>query len=116
MRLAALTGSDEYRSRASETIRLVGELAGRHPTAFGHALAAIDLESTGIDEVVVVGDRPDLVEAVRTRYLPNAVLAWGEPYESPLWADRADGMAYVCRDFTCRLPVDTVEGLAAQLS
>ena len=50
------------------------------------------------------------------RYLPNAVLAWGEPYESPLWESRNVGFAYVCRDYACLAPVDTVEALVAQLS
>ena len=50
------------------------------------------------------------------RYLPNAVLAWGEPYDSPLWYGRRDGLAYVCRDYHCEAPVDTVEALGALLA
>ena len=90
--------------------------SGRHPTAFGHLMAAIDLNARGIDEIVIVGDRTDMVTAVQTRYLPNAVLAWGEPYDSPLWEGRRDGHAYVCREFTCQLPVTTVDDLVGQLS
>ena len=115
LRLAALTGEDRYRERAAETLRLLGELTSRHPTAFGHALAAVDLDARGIDEIVITGDRLDLVDAIRSRYLPNAVLAWGEPYDTPLWEGRRDGFAYVCRDFACRLPVDDVDGLVSQL-
>jgi hypothetical protein len=116
LRLAALTGHQEYADRAHATLRLVGEPSGRHPTAFGHALAAVDMHAGGIDEVVIVGERADLVAAVHSRYLPNAVLAWGEPYESPLWEGRDEGQAYVCRDFSCRLPATSVESLVAQLS
>ena len=47
-------------------------------------LAAVDQHATGITEVVVAGDRTDLVAGVQRRYLPNAVLAWGERYDSPL--------------------------------
>ena len=49
------------------------------------------------------------------RYLPRAVLAWGEQYASPLWEGRLEGKAYVCRDFACKAPVETVEALVAQL-
>ena len=49
------------------------------------------------------------------RYLPNAVLAWGERYDSPLWEGRVDGQAYVCRSYACQLPADTVAALEAQL-
>ena len=116
LRLAALTGDETYTTRARDTLRLVGQLSGRHPTAFGHLMAAIDLNARGIDEIVIVGDRADMVTAVQTRYLPNAVLAWGEPYDSPLWEGRRDGHAYVCREFTCQLPVTTVDDLLGQLS
>jgi uncharacterized protein len=63
----------------------------------------------------VVGDRPDLVDAVQSRYLRTAVLAWGEPYGGPLWEGRTDGHAYVCRNYACQAPVTTVEDLLAQL-
>jgi uncharacterized protein len=115
LRLAALTGEDAYRERAHAILRLAGPLATRHPTAFGHLLAAVDMERAGLDEVVVAGDRPDLVAEVQHRYLPNAVLAWGERFPSPLWEGREDGRAYVCRHYACRLPAADVATLAAQL-
>ncbi|MEY2590991.1 MAG: uncharacterized protein QOJ67_2975 [Acidimicrobiaceae bacterium] len=115
LRLAGLTGVDRYQQRGEAILRLLGPVAGRHPTAFAHLLGAVDLLDSGITEVAVVGDRPDLVAEVQHRYLPNAVLAWGEPYESPLWHAREDGLAYVCRDFACQAPVADVAALAAQL-
>ena len=115
LRLAALTGESRYLDRAHEIIDLVGSAAPQHPTAFGRMLEAIDIAANGLDEIAVVGDRPDLVAAVQTRYRPSAVLAWGEPYDSPLWADRPEGFAYVCRDFACQTPVSTPEDLVAQL-
>jgi uncharacterized protein YyaL (SSP411 family) len=69
----------------------------------------------GVTEIAVVGDRPDLVGVVQSRYLPNAVLAWGEPYPSPLFEQRADGLAYVCRNYACQAPVGEADALAAQL-
>jgi uncharacterized protein YyaL (SSP411 family) len=116
VRLAALTGVDRYRDRAEEIVRLLGTIAGQHPTAFAHLLGAVDLLDAGVTEIAVVGDRDDLVRVAQRRYLPNAVIAWGQPYESPLWAERRDGYAYVCRDFVCAAPVENEEALAAQLS
>ena len=116
LRLAALTGSDVYRQRAEDTIRLLSGPAAEHPTAFAHLLAAVDLADAGITEVAVVGDRPDMVTTVHTRYLPRAVLAWGERYPSPLLDERDPGLAYVCRDYSCQRPAATVEELVAQLT
>jgi len=116
LRLAALTGEDRYRDHADRILRLTGPLAARHPTAFGHLLVALDLAVHGIDEVVVTGDRPDLVAVVQRSFLPGAVLAWGERYDSPLWAGRADGAAHVCRDYACQLPATDPGTLAGQLA
>ena len=115
LRLAALTGEARYDEHARQIIGLFSSAAAQHPTAFGRTLEALDMAANGLDEIAVVGDRADLVAAVQTRYLPGAVLAWGEPYDSPLWADRPEGFAYVCRDFTCQSPAATHEDLVAQL-
>ncbi len=104
LRLAALTGVERYQQRAEAIVSLLAEPAGRHPMAFGHLLAALDLLAAGPVEVAVTGERPDLVATVQARYLPSAVLAWGERYESPLWVARDDGLAYVCRDYACLVP------------
>jgi uncharacterized protein YyaL (SSP411 family) len=116
LRLGALTADDRYPRAADGIIRLLSGPAADHPTAFCHLMAAIDLSSAGITEVAVVGDRPDLVSAVHTRYLPRAVLAWGEPYASPLFDGRAPGAAYVCRNYACQAPATTGDALVAQLT
>jgi uncharacterized protein YyaL (SSP411 family) len=115
-RLAALTGEMRYAQHSDRILQLVGQLAGQHSAAFAHLLCAVDDRRAGIDEIAIVGERHDLVAALTQRYLPNSVLAWGEPYDSPLWDGRADGFAYVCRDFACQTPVSTVEELLAQVS
>ena len=89
---------------AEEIIRLLSGPASDHPTAFAHLLAAVDLADAGITEVAVVGDRPEMVTTVQARYLPRAVLAWGERYPSPLLEGRDPGFAYVCRDYACQRP------------
>ena len=56
-------------------------------------------------ELAIVGDAPDLVRVAQVLWRPDLVLAWGEPFDSPLWEGRRDGFAYLCRDFTCQAPV-----------
>ncbi len=116
LQLAALTGEQRYANHAERILALVGDQAGRHPTAFGHLLAAVHLHAAGIREVVIVGDRPDLVAAVHRRYLPTTVLAWGEPFDSPLWEGRRPGWAYVCEHGACQAPVDSVDRLLEQVA
>jgi hypothetical protein len=115
-RLGALTGDQGYTNAAGAIVASLGEAMATQPTAFTHALGALDLLADGVTEIAVTGDRPELVEATQRRYLPRAVLAWGEPYPSPLWEGRRDGMAYVCRDYACLAPTSRVEDLEAQLA
>ncbi|MGZ4767842.1 MAG: thioredoxin domain-containing protein [Ilumatobacteraceae bacterium] len=115
LRLGALTGEVRYANHAEQVLRLLGRVMPQAPSAFSNALVALDLVGRGITEIAIIGERPDLVRAVRTRWLPNSVLAWGKPYDSPLWKDRADGLVYVCRNYVCQLPVDSVDDLVAQL-
>ena len=115
-RLSALTGERRYHEHANRILQLVGNVISQAPSAFSHMLAAIQIAHIGMYEVVIVGDRPDLVTAVHATWQPNAVLAWGEWFDSPLWEGRTDGNAYVCENFTCQLPVTTAEDLLTQLS
>jgi uncharacterized protein len=115
-RLAALTGERRYHEHANRILQLVGNVIPQAPSAFSHMLFAVEVAHTGLYEVVIVGDRPDLVTALHATWHPNAVLAWGERFDSPLWEGRADGNAYVCQNFACQLPATTVEELLQQLS
>jgi hypothetical protein len=116
VRLGAITGSDRYRRAAAEIVDLLGELLVRHPTAFAYTVEAADLLRRGLTEVVITGDRPDLVAVARRQWIPDAVLAWGEPTPSPLWEGRDGDRAYVCRNYACRVPAAEPEVLAMQLA
>ncbi len=114
-RLAALTGNSRYRERAIDTVQALLPLVARHPTAFGHLLCAADMIDSEMAQIVIPGEHEDLLDVVRVRYLPNAVLAWGEPHDSPLWEGRQSGRAYVCTGFACNEPVSSPAALAGQL-
>ncbi|HEV3281082.1 MAG TPA: thioredoxin domain-containing protein [Acidimicrobiales bacterium] len=114
-RLGAITGEERYRARALGVVDMFGPLLSEHPAAFAQTALTADALGAGLIEVVVTGHRPDLVDVVRGRWLPGGVLAWGEPTASPLWQDREEGRAYVCRQYACRLPADDPAALSAQL-
>jgi uncharacterized protein YyaL (SSP411 family) len=109
-----------YRVAAEAIIQAMSPALTTVPVAFTGLVAAADLARTGLAEVVVTGDRPDLVDVVRRRYLPGAVLAWGEAYPSPLWEGRTapevSDLAFVCRDYACQAPTADVTTLASQLT
>ncbi|MBV9660609.1 MAG: thioredoxin domain-containing protein, partial [Acidimicrobiales bacterium] len=103
IRLAALTGEARYRERAATLVEAMVPALSTAPIGFTGLVSAAHLLAQGTAEIVVAGDRDDLVALVTARYLPGAVLAWGEPYDSPVWEGRtgpdSDGKAFVCRGY-----------------
>ncbi|MFM9003268.1 MAG: thioredoxin domain-containing protein [Acidimicrobiaceae bacterium] len=116
LRLGALTGKEKFSRKAQEIMRLFTRIAEAAPSAFGNLLQAVYLVNKGVTEIAITGDRPDLVESVKKSWLPTAVIAFGEPYESPLWQDRRPGFAYVCQNYVCSAPVTTVDQLQKTLA
>jgi len=103
-RLAALTGTQRYAEHADQILRLLSNIASSAPTAFGNLLAAAHLKLSGIVEIAITGNRPDLLAHMQSQWLPTTVVAWGERYDSPLWQDRSDNVAYVCKQYLCMAP------------
>ena len=120
MRLAAMTGEDRFREHAESVVESMAPAVRAVPAAFTAMVSAAETARTGITEVVVTGDRPDLLRVCRSTYLPGAVIAWGTPFSSPLWEGR-DGpqqsdLAFVCRDYACKTPSREPAELADQLA
>ena len=130
-RLALLTGEAKYEDAGVEALRLIRDTMGEVPTAFGHALCALDLYVSRAKEVAIVGDpgsaatRALAAEVTTERFMPNHVLAVAETEDRasfdtvPLLRDRIalEGRptAYVCERFVCKLPVTDPAALAEQL-
>ena len=121
LRLGALTGEHAYSERAESVLRLLHELAPKHPQAFGHLLQALDFRLATVKEVALVGEelRP-LERVVRGRFRPHLVLAGGEPDGVPLLEGRdpveGRATAYVCEGFACRAPVTEARELEELLA
>jgi uncharacterized protein len=127
-RLSLYTGDAELEGAGVAALRPLRDLMVRAPSAFGHALSALDLYLSASKEIAIVGDLATagpLLDEVWRRFLPNAILAAASPDDTeagqtvPLLAGRVpeDGApaAYVCERFVCQRPVKDPAALAAQL-
>lgn len=115
LRLSALTGDESLREHAHDILRLLARVAPNAPSAFGNALAAALLLHVGTTEVVIPGTMPEFVSVYREEWRPHGVIAWGEAIDSPLWAGRSEGAAYVCRDYVCSLPARSAHEMRERL-
>ncbi len=128
----ALTGSARHREAALAALGALGSIAARYPRAAGAGLAVAEAVVAGPTEIAVVGPAADprtaaLHSTAMLAAPPGAVIALGdgtagaEPAEVvPLLAGRGlvagAPAAYVCRDFTCRMPVADPMELRAALA
>ncbi|HED64334.1 MAG TPA: thioredoxin domain-containing protein [Planctomycetes bacterium] len=124
LRLARITGRTAYEERAAGCMRSFSKTVARSPTAHTQLLAAVDFSLGPTFEVVIAGDpgaadTKALVRAFHARFAPNKVLLLRPPGETPAIAriapftkDQVPGenaTAFVCRDYTCKLPTSDVE-------
>ncbi|HWQ14826.1 MAG TPA: thioredoxin domain-containing protein [Roseiflexaceae bacterium] len=129
LRLAVIFDEPRYRERALAVLGGMAPFMERYPTGFGRYLAAAEFALFPVKEVALVGetgaaDTRALAEAVWRPFIPGKVLLHrppqgAPPIDSPLLADRAAiggrATAYVCQNYTCRLPVTDPASLRAQL-
>ncbi len=129
VRLANLTGRDDYRQAAEKTLRGFASIMERAPSATGQLLVALDMHIGPTSQIVLVGsrDNADTAEVLRElwrRFIPNRVLAGRDTTEhaSPtalekLFAGKKLGehqpTVYVCEAFTCAAPTHGKEAAIA---
>ena len=122
--LYLLTADARYRESATRAMEHLAPLAVQQPMGFGAALAVIGALASPVGQLVVVTAQLDnplqsdapLVTAARARFWPGSVTAIvGEEQAREFAASGFElfggrktlggaPTAYLCRDFTCRLP------------
>jgi len=130
--LAHLTGDASFTASAEKTLAGFGARLTQLGRAVPMMLAALSTYHAGLQQIVIVGP-PDqdetraLLDAVRSRFLPTALLVRIDPARQPdftrllPWTaslTMRDGRptAYACREFACQAPTSDPEALAAQLT
>src|SRR2546421_4267725 len=118
LQLARIYGDDELERRAVGVLRLVAPALARAPSAFGHALCALDLHLSPPREIAIVGPPgSEIARAALAPFDPNAVIAFGPSDDVPLLEGKTvmDGRpaVYVCERFACQAPVTDPRALGS---
>jgi uncharacterized protein YyaL (SSP411 family) len=127
LRIFAVTADRTYERPALEVFGMLHQAAARHPQAFGHLLQAMHFHFTPDREVALVGEQLAPFErVVHRRFRPTVVFAGMAPGDEeavaaiPLLQGRepvnGHAAAYVCENFTCRMPVTDPDELEQQLA
>jgi uncharacterized protein YyaL (SSP411 family) len=108
-----VTGDELAGAAARRLCDLAGSLLIQHPVAVVDLVHAWGFVDNGV-EIVAPGAPSELVNLVRSFFVPNSVLITGNG-SSPLLKDRLAGQVYVCRAGVCRLPVSSSDALQSEL-
>jgi hypothetical protein len=133
LRLAKYQSRDDLRDKAVQTMQAFAVRVNEQPFGFERFLAGVDFHQNPTQEIVFAGDpqveaAQALIRSVALDYHPNRITLLVEPDAArsdslrkryPLLEGKTmiDGKpaVYVCRDFTCKRPVTSVEDLRAEL-
>jgi uncharacterized protein len=131
LRLARMTGRDDFRQAAERTLaafdsRLKTQGAGLPQMLVAYAYAAARPQEIVLAGPMLVQQRPPLPEgdgsdmpamlaAIRRHFLPNTVILMARETGRSMPAIEDRATAYVCENYTCKLPATSVEELEKQL-
>ncbi|MDX2136357.1 MAG: thioredoxin domain-containing protein [Saprospiraceae bacterium] len=113
-RLGLLLDKSDWRTRSEAMLLELRDTVERFPLSFERWADAMQYAVFGWHEVAIVGrNASDKAKSIRQKHVPNAVLA-ATPVESaelPLLENKtgqADALIYVCRNYACQQPVQTI--------
>jgi len=121
LRLALLTGKDEYEQAARSVLEVLREPMARYPMGFARSLSALDFMLGRPKEVAIVGqpgapDTEAMLRVVFEPFVPNKVVAGGDA-DIPLLEGRhvrnGRATAYVCEHYVCQAPTTDPQELRA---
>jgi uncharacterized protein len=132
LRLAQITARSDFRVSAEHALSAFAPRLAAAPVALPYLLAACEFRMSDPRQVILVGERGaedtnSLVRALYSRFLPNRIvllvdsaetrraLAAGIPAVESMEKMGGRAAAYVCRNYTCQLPVSEASELAELL-
>ena len=122
VRLAQMTNRDQFRQSAGRALSAFASRLSVAPMAVPQLLAACEFAAGQPREIILAGERDSaamqaLLRELHRRFVPNRVvllvdsaeareaLTAGIPSIASMQPGDGGAAAYVCRDFTCQLPV-----------
>jgi uncharacterized protein YyaL (SSP411 family) len=112
-RLAALYERPDWHQAALSAVEFYAQSLSRNAFGFPALLQAHLVGSRGSELAVVAP--AELIHPIRRWFLPLTTLAYGPPDALPVLRNRQPGLAYLCQQGACRLPVESPEKLWEEL-
>jgi uncharacterized protein YyaL (SSP411 family) len=133
LRLGRMTGNKKYAAKAEKIVKaFAADIAG-YPAGHAQFMAGLNFALNLNYEIVIVGnagskDTLDMLAALRRRFLPETVVLFIPtdhkiaseinklaPFTRTMKARNGRATAYVCQDFVCKLPTNSIGQMLANL-
>ena len=131
MKLSIITNNDEYKNISDQLIKSSINLMNKFPNASGNWLCNLSYLLSTVKEIVVVGNPYDeelvkLKLQIHKTFIPNKIVvgknysSTEENYSELLLLKNKISLnnkptIYICQNYQCKLPVNTIEELTKQL-
>lgn len=132
LRLARYTGRGEWWDKAGRLMRAFGGSVQQYPMGHAMMLTALLFAEGPNREIVVAGrrerqDTQQLLQAIRKKFMPNAITALYEgdgagdqavrlmPFLEGKTASDGQPLVYLCENYACQAPVSSLAELEAKL-
>ena len=122
-RLSLIKGREDYAETANKMLDKMQHATIKYPTSFGRWAEALTAQIYPYAEIAIVGKNAENMAAqINTLYLPHkiimAVREENEAYPLLLgkYAKADETLTYICRNYACQAPVETIEGIIRTLN
>lgn len=133
IKLYYYTQKEDFLAKADQMIQMMSKPATGNPFGFGQLLSAIYLRIKTPLEISIIkyGEKSELGNYLNKKFLPNAITAIAnqsamlELDKYPYFKNKSISnntknnkreFAFVCKDFSCSLPLSTIEELQKNIS
>ena len=133
LKLGKLTMDQYFTQQTDRTIKAFSYVLERAPAQLTAMVSALDFWLGPSQEIVIAGNMDDvetkqMLKLVRSYYLPNAVILLHEsgdrglaieeniPFVKNQMSINGRATAYVCENYICKRPVNTIEELVEILN
>lgn len=113
----------EWKERAVAMLQSLGNSIVRYPTSFGVWCDALQKIVRGVNEIAVIGkEAKAFSRGILNSFVPNKVLMYSDKGDNsyPLLSDKNipsdKTLIYLCKDYACGLPLESVEELLQQVN
>ena len=132
LRLAQMTGQEEYHSMARKSLEYFGGQVMTYPQGTPQFLVALDFSLSKPKQIIIAGrtddsHTQDLLREVHSRFVPNKIMLLADngegqktlashvPFLESVKMIDGKSTAYICENYTCRLPTSDLLTVAKLL-